>query len=552
MVHIESVRPKAAAISVLGLLLAFETPGQAAGRNHGAEALALIDSLTEGSVSPNHAVNRLTLWGAERLATEQLTQRLRKLIAPGRKEPLLEVLSQLAVFSDEAETVLLRALDDEPLGNRMAAARALGRIKSVRATPKLELLLADPAIGLRKEAARALAAIGQPRSGAALMSAAKNEEDPSTRALYLVAVGRSTDSRQRAALEAFLQNSSESTRMAAAQALCLLGSTKGQAFVSKMLASSDLLERLEGVKLLQGTGLKVAKPLLTPLLADPDHRIRAAAGRVLLEAGDTSSAQRLAAGWASSATERDEKVAQLRARPLPDRVVEVSAGFLGTPYAPSPLGEQAGKDADPLIRYDAVDCLTLVETVMALSLSPDASSRLEWLNRIRYFGEGEPAWVRRNHLMEAQWLPHNLSRGLLRDVTQRYGGRHTRSVTKVLTSKTWRQKAGAELALPEEVQPNGSFSLSIVPADAALAALRAAPSGLVVVVVRADRPAAITRVSHVGFLIQTSQGPVLRHASRSFKQVADEPLERYLHRNLDFAWWTIEGFSLYEIQEPAR
>ena len=66
------------------------------------------------------------------------------------------------------------------------------------------------------------------------------------------------------------------------------------------------------------------------------------------------------------------------------------------------------------------------------------------------------------------------------------------------------------------------------------------------VVVRADRPSLVTRVSHVGVLVQSAKGPMLRHASRSFKKVVDEPVSRYLTRNLDFAQWTIEGLALYE------
>ena len=257
----------------------------------------------------------------------------------------------------------------------------------------------------------------------------------------------------------------------------------------------------------------------------------------------------LSVGWVGlPEAERDAKVAELRAQPLPERIVALSEGFLGTPYVLSPLGEGTGKDPDPMVSYEAVDCVTLVEEVMAMSLAPDAAHRLEWLGRIRY--SGAPAWETRNHIMEAQWLPQNLERGLLRAVTREYGGQSTKTVTKTLSAKTWAEKNGVELGLPPDAQPKGTYSLEVVPADAALKALSKAPSGLVVVVVRADRPRAVTRVSHVGFLIQTPKGPVLRHASRSFKHVADEPLAHYLTRNLDFGKWTIEGLALYEVREP--
>jgi len=254
-------------------------------------------------------------------------------------------------------------------------------------------------------------------------------------------------------------------------------------------------------------------------------------------------------GWESvPEARREAEVTQLRTQPLADRVVALSQAFIGTPYVLSPLGEGVGKDPDPLIRYDAVDCVTLVEEVMAMSLAPDAASRVEWLNRIRY--SGEPAWETRNHIMEAQWLPKNLERGVVREVTRSYGGARTRSATKGLSASTWAEKSGVELALPEGVQPRGTFSLDLIPADDVLKAVGNAPSGLILVVVRADRPKAVTRVSHMGFLIQTPKGPVLRHASKTFKKVADEPLAHYLSRNLDYGKWTVEGVALFEVVEP--
>lgn len=256
--------------------------------------------------------------------------------------------------------------------------------------------------------------------------------------------------------------------------------------------------------------------------------------------------------WASMAEpQRAEVMAQLKTLPtLRERVLAATDRFVGTPYAVSPLGEGAGKDPDPLVRFDAVDCLTMVEEAIALSTS-EPEGLVERLSALRY--AGPPSWENRLHVMEAQWLPENVRRGLLRDVTATYGGAQTRRVKKVLTAATWKQKGGAALALPLEKQPVGTFELDLIPAEVAARALEQAPAGLVVVVVRADRPHLVTRISHVGVLVQSTRGPMLRHASRSFKRVVDEPLGRYLGRNLDFGPWTIEGLSLYEpvLQSPS-
>lgn len=254
--------------------------------------------------------------------------------------------------------------------------------------------------------------------------------------------------------------------------------------------------------------------------------------------------------WQSlDAGARAEQVDALKALPLEARFLAATEGFLGTPYVLSPLGEGAGHDPDPLVRYDAADCVTMIEESMALALAPDEGRVLEVLNHIRY--EGAPSFDGRLHVMEAQWLPVNLSRGLLEDVTRRYGGDATRRVSKRITKATWDEKGGRALGLSKDAQVKGEFFIELIPAERAPAALAVAPEGLIVVVVRADRPRLVSRITHVGVLVQKPAGPFLRHASRSFKKVVDEPVEKYLKRNLEFGAWTVEGVSLYRVREPA-
>jgi hypothetical protein len=254
-----------------------------------------------------------------------------------------------------------------------------------------------------------------------------------------------------------------------------------------------------------------------------------------------------AAPWSSMGeAERAEAMTKLKSLPtMRERLLAATEGFVGTPYVLSPLGEGSGHDPDPLIRFDAVDCLTMVEESYALS-SAAPEQLVTALTALRY--DGAPSWENRLHIMESQWLPVNVQRGVLRDVTAEFGGAKTRKAKKVLSEATWKLKNGVSLELPEARQTRGTFELDIIPAADANAALKNAPAGLVVVVVRADRPSWVTRVSHVGVLVQSPKGPMLRHASRTFKKVVDEPLARYLSRNLDFGEWTIEGLALYEPQ----
>lgn len=262
----------------------------------------------------------------------------------------------------------------------------------------------------------------------------------------------------------------------------------------------------------------------------------------------------LVAVWLSAAPPgalaRQQALEAAQALPLGPRVEAVSAQFLGTPYAASPLGEGSGFDPDPLFRWDRVDCLTFVEQTLALALTPVGQPVEPVLNRLRYQGD-QPDYAQRNHVMEAQWLPRNLEKGYLRALTRELGGPAVRHVEKVLTAQTWAQPAGKALALPVEAQPQGTFGLDLIPAANAAQALARAPAGAVVVVVRADRPRQVTRVSHVGLLIFKRGQPWLRHASRTFQRVADEALSTFLKRNLDYGSWTIEGLAVFEAQAPA-
>ncbi len=252
---------------------------------------------------------------------------------------------------------------------------------------------------------------------------------------------------------------------------------------------------------------------------------------------------------ANDAGERSKARAAAASLPINQRVLALSEGFKGAKYVVSPLGEGTGPDPDPLERYDAVDCLTFVEEVIALAIAPDDDHVLSTLTCLRY-GPAEATYENRNHVMEAQWLPRNVDKGYLKDVARQYAKDFTRTASKKLTEENWQTTAGKSLNLSPSGQVRGTFNLDMVPVAHALEVLKTVPSGTVVVVIRADRPTQVTRISHVAFLVQGPKGPQLRHASRSFGKVVDEPAEKYLKRNLDYGAWTIEGLGLFEVRAP--
>ena len=256
-------------------------------------------------------------------------------------------------------------------------------------------------------------------------------------------------------------------------------------------------------------------------------------------------------GWAALTSEQRAtllKAAEPNAR-LDQRLLHVSSRFLGTPYLASPLGEGNGVDPDPTFRTDAVDCLTFVEQTLALSLARQEGEVPTLLERIRY--ANTPVYEDRNHLMEAQWLPNNIRKGFLVDVTRRYGGEDTVQVRKTLNARTWTSRSSQELKLPKERQLLGTYSLNVIPLERVMAHARKIPSGTVMVIVRDELPLKATRITHLGFVVQKGKRTWLRHAARNgYLRVVDEDLETFLARNARYSKWKVTGVSLFEARRP--
>ena len=253
--------------------------------------------------------------------------------------------------------------------------------------------------------------------------------------------------------------------------------------------------------------------------------------------------------WSTADTEEiGRTLTALHGRPLDRRLLALSERFLGTPYAHSPLGEGEGVDKDPRFRLDQVDCLTFVETVMALALSDTPEDVLHVLDSIRY--RGRPEYVARNHLMEAEWLPSNAAKGWIRDVTPTLGGPAARTTEKVLAPEAWASTTGRALALPPDARPVGRFPLGIVPVEAVLARAASWPSGTLLLLVREDAPWRVTRISHLGFVLQRDGRTYLRHATRGWKDgVVDEELSHLLARHAHYSWKVV-GVSLWDVRDP--
>lgn len=252
--------------------------------------------------------------------------------------------------------------------------------------------------------------------------------------------------------------------------------------------------------------------------------------------------------------------------PLPQRVEAISELFLGVSYKLGPLGEGSDGefDRDLLIRFDAFDCTTFVETVMALALDSDLEAATRTLQKIRY-KDGQIGYATRNHFIELDWVPNNVRSGYLRDITADVAGRKAVKIRKTISKRRWYQRkslASVEGGFSENEKkgqvlklrrlgrpfPDKRATLTVLPLKALPLALANIPSGTIANLVHADKRYKDTVVSHQVLLIKKSDGWYVRHAA-SDKAVEDDPIDS-LTNNKDPSWPLI-GLNLVVLQNPA-
>lgn len=251
---------------------------------------------------------------------------------------------------------------------------------------------------------------------------------------------------------------------------------------------------------------------------------------------------------------------------LPARVEAVSGAFLGTPYRLGPLGEGSGGtfDRDPLVDFQAVDCTTFVEQVMALSLEPDLSRAVDLLQKIRYRG-GKVSYETRNHFTSVDWIPNDTAAGHIQDITRRIGGDRTRVAVKTISKRDWYAKKTAEdlkdiPGTPAEKErllarfrelgdrfEDQTAEIPYLPRELIPELVRKIPSGSILNLVRQNLPHIPVLISHQAFLIQKPSGAFIRHAHSS-DAVVDMPAVEYF-RGYEGSKWPLLGINVNAISQ---
>jgi hypothetical protein len=238
------------------------------------------------------------------------------------------------------------------------------------------------------------------------------------------------------------------------------------------------------------------------------------------------------------------------------RATAATAALLGAPYVFSALGEGEGPDPDPRFRLDAFDCLGFVETAVALGSSRSLGEAARALDDIRYGGPPALGW--RNHEVQSQWIPENLAKGWIAELSQELAGARAIPVAKEFTAEGWRRihAAGRGIrGLPPAREPVGRFELwAVAPGDLAEVGPRI-PDGALVFVVRADAPDRATRISHAGLVVVDPAGERrVRHATSTVgvRRVIEEPLTRFVRREARaHPGWPLVGLSFFRVPDSS-
>jgi hypothetical protein len=260
------------------------------------------------------------------------------------------------------------------------------------------------------------------------------------------------------------------------------------------------------------------------------------------------------------------------------RLNQASLYFLGKEYKLGALGEgsQGSYDQWPLYRFDAFDCDTYVNTIIALAISNTATGFKKCLNKLRY-QNGDVDFVKRNHFTSLDWNINNQKQGFFKDITNTVKDEKNKSVAKMaqalIDKPSWykhksiniirlskQNKQDQEQQL-EKLKKLGSrlprtlASIPYVPLTALfdenkkpnLALFSQIPEGSIVEIVRPNwdlrkEIGTCLNVSHLGLVFWKNGLPLFRQASSNEGKVVEVSLIDYLKDSLTSP--TIKGINI--------
>src|SRR5262249_26333462 len=143
---------------------------------------------------------------------------------------------------------------------------------------------------------------------------------------------------------------------------------------------------------------------------------------------------------------------------------------------------------------DGFDCVTYIETILALARASDVDEFVEWLRKIRY-EHGRIEWKRRNHYM-THWIRNNVREGLLKPLSIPAVPTHSRERILSAVPGLAEQRTHVR-CVPKSAMPRAAAQLK---------------SGDVICFVSTRKN---LDVFHAGIIVHDGKGLRMRHASRS-------------------------------------
>ncbi|MCD6040043.1 MAG: hypothetical protein K0S27_1443 [Gammaproteobacteria bacterium] len=281
----------------------------------------------------------------------------------------------------------------------------------------------------------------------------------------------------------------------------------------------------------------------------------------------------------------------LLALPLSNRITTITQQFLNSPYQFEPLGEgHTGIYSHlPLYRADAFDCVSFVDTTLALSNAANFAQFKKNIIAIRYTNQKVDYTQRTDWFTDYEWNPHLQQLGYIQDVTPKFMDSNKKPIAeeaKTIINKPefYAQKTLSNLELPDlsdekkqqrlaQLKAEGEnftaqpSTLSYLPltklfdahGEPVLALWNQFPPVAVIEIVRPNwRPlnpkdpsidyGTNLNVAHVGIAIHTTHGVMIYHASSVSHKVVCLPLIDYLHSFLeDSRSAPVKGIHVEEI-----
>jgi len=197
-------------------------------------------------------------------------------------------------------------------------------------------------------------------------------------------------------------------------------------------------------------------------------------------------------------------------RAIDSRIEVISRHFLGRPYQPNPLIGSADSAEEFTASIDRFDCVTYIETVVALARASNVDGFIEWLRKIRY-ESGRIQWDRRNHYMTL-WIRNNVREGIIRRLSMAAVAtvniERVLNVVPGLAPRRIRIRCVTKRAVPQYAKRlrNGDlicFASTHKHLD----------------------------VFHAGIIVRDGKKVLMRHASRSQGGVVEQELSEFLKAN---------------------